>query len=157
SEIQLLAFLFPDVTSDILQSLVNDAQQCGAFPKWSQNNVEDNVMAGDPGSLIVANGYAFRATHFSTMAALDVMRNMSMNTKAACNNATELPALLDYTALGYTSGPTWSASDTYEYAVRDFAVSQFAHAVGDDDLARVVRARSAYWRNLLNANGLIEP
>jgi predicted alpha-1,2-mannosidase len=153
---QLSALLFPDVTSDIVQSLINDAQQCGAFPKWSQNNVEDDVMAGDPGSLIVANAYAFGATGFDTQAALGIMRNMSY-TQAACNGAVELPALNLYMGLGYTAGPNWSASDALEYAARDFAVSQFAKALGDDDLSRVLRARSAYWRNALHPSGLMEP
>jgi len=153
---QLSALLFPDVTSDIVQSLVNDAQQCGAFPKWSQNNVEDNVMAGDPGSMIVANAYAFGATGFDTQAALEVMRTMSY-TQADCNGAVELPALDQYMGLGYTAGPNWSASDALEYAARDFAVSRYAAALGDDALARVVTARSAYWRNVLHPNGLIQP
>ena len=153
---QLSALLFPDVTSDIVQSLVNDAQQCGAFPKWSQNNVEDDVMAGDPGSLIVANAYAFGATNFDTQAALAIMRDMSF-TPAACNGAVELPALDLYMGLGYSAGPTWSASDALEYAARDLAVSQFAEALGDHALARALRPRSAYWRNALHPNGLMEP
>ncbi len=158
SEIQLVALLFPDVTGDIVQSLVNDAQQCGAYPKWSQNNVEDDVMAGDPGSLIVANAYAFGATNFDTTGALAVMRDMSSNVNAACNGKTELPALNYYGGLGYAAADAgWSGSDVLEYAVRDAAVYQFAHALGDEDLARTVRARSTYWRNELNANHLIEP
>ena len=149
SQVQLGALLFPDVWSDIAQSLVTDAQQCGAFPKWSQNNVEDDVMAGDPGSLIVANAYAFGATTFDTAGALAVMRAMTMHTGAACNGAVEQPALDSYTGLGYVP-PQWSASDTLEYAARDAAVAQFAAHTGDAQLARITAARSTYWHNQLD-------
>jgi predicted alpha-1,2-mannosidase len=160
SQVQLMALLFPDVWSDVVQSLVLDAQQCGAFPKWSQNNVEDNVMAGDPGSLIVANAYAFGAHNFDTKSALEVMRAMSFNINASCNGSVELPALDNYGGLGYTA-VNWSASDVLEYAVRDAAVAQFAKANGDNDLARVIGARAGYWRNQLDSaatpNPSIEP
>jgi predicted alpha-1,2-mannosidase len=151
SQVQLASLLYPDVWSDVVQSLVVDAQQCGAFPKWSQNNVEDNVMAGDPGSLIVANAYAFGATGFDTAGALGVMRAMTMQPGAACNGAVELPALDSYAGLGYV--PTgWSASDTLEYAARDAAVAQFAAALGDTQLARITAARSTYWKNQLDTS-----
>jgi predicted alpha-1,2-mannosidase len=149
SQVQLMALLYPDVWSDVVQSLVTDAQQCGAFPKWSQNNVEDNVMAGDPGSLIVANAYAFGVRGFDTNGALAVMRAMTMQPGAACNGAVELPALDQYAGLGYVT-PGWSASDTLEYAARDAAVAQFAAALGDAPLARITAARSTYWRNQLD-------
>jgi predicted alpha-1,2-mannosidase len=156
SQVQLAALLFPDVWSDVLQSLVNDAQQCGAFPKWSQNNVEDNVMAGDPGSLIVANAYAFGAKNFDTAGALAVMRQMSLVPGTACNGAVELPALDSYIGLGYTP-LNWSASDALEYGARDAAVAQFATALGSSDLARIVTARSGYWRNQLNTSATPNP
>jgi predicted alpha-1,2-mannosidase len=149
SQVQLASLLFPDVWSDIVQSLVNDAQQCGAFPKWSQNNVEDDVMAGDPGSLIVANAYAFGARNFDTAGALDVMRAMSIDPNAACNGKVELPALGSYLGRGFTE-VNWAASDVLEYAARDAAVAQYAATLGDDALARMTAARSGYWRNQLN-------
>ena len=149
SQVQLVSLLYPDVWGDVVQSLVLDAQQCGAFPKWSQNNVEDNVMAGDPGSLIVANAYAFGATHFDTQAAIQVMRDMTLQPGARCNGAEELPALQSYAGLGYVE-TGWSASDTLEYAARDAAIARFATAVGDPQLAAVTAARSSYWKNQLN-------
>jgi putative alpha-1,2-mannosidase len=137
SQVHLMALLFPDVWSDVVQSLVLDAKQCGAFPKWSQNNVEDNVMAGDPGSLIVANAYAFGARDFDTKGAVQVMRDMTLQPGASCNGATELPVLDAYVGMG------------------------FAAAVGDGQLARIAGARSANWRNQLNIavvpNPSIEP
>jgi predicted alpha-1,2-mannosidase len=164
SQVQLAALLFPDVWSDVVQSLVNDAQQCGAFPKWSQNNVEDNVMAGDPGALIVANSWAFGATNFDIPGAVAIMRKQTLDPTTTCKNTNELPDLSDYMGHGYTpyDAPNyWSASDTLEYGVRDAAVARFAAANGDPDLARITTGRSAYWRNMVDTavtpNALIEP
>jgi predicted alpha-1,2-mannosidase len=147
SQVQLGALLFPDLWSDVVQSLVNDAQQCGAFPKWSSANGEDNIMIGDPGSMIVANSYAFGATQFDTQGALAIMRKMTTDPSAACNGTVELPGLFSYASLGYSAG---RPSETLEMAARDAAVARFAAAVGDDDLSRITNARAGLWRAQLN-------
>jgi predicted alpha-1,2-mannosidase len=150
SEIQLLAMLFPDVASDMIQSLVLDAKQCGTFPKWSQNNAECNVMVGDPGSIIVAAGYAFGATSFDTATALGIAKKVGLVAGTQCNGATELDGMNDYRGFGYLSSNVWAgASQTLEYTSRDFAVAQFARALGDTDHARVLMARTAAWKEEL--------
>lgn len=157
SQIQLLAFLFPDVASDILQSFVVDANQCGAFPKWSQNNADANVMVGDPGSLIVANGYAFGARNFDSQRALEIMRTIGSKVGTNCNGALTFSGLDEYLALGYlSSNHGGGASTTLEFNSRDFAVAQFARALGDDDQYRQLRARSSYWQNLIHPGGLLQ-
>ncbi|HEX4457186.1 MAG TPA: GH92 family glycosyl hydrolase [Polyangia bacterium] len=147
SQVQLMALLFPDSWNDVVQSLVNDAQQCGAYPKWSAENGEDNIMIGDPGSMIVANSYAFGATGFDRKTALAIMRKMTLDASAACNGTVELPALSPYESVGFSPG---RPSETLEMAARDAAVARFAAAAGDADLARITAARSAAWRNQLN-------
>lgn len=158
SQVQLLAMLFPAEASDMLQSLVVDAQQCGAFPKWSQNNVETNVMVGDPGSLIISNGHAFGAKNFDTSAALSMMMKVGEAPGARCNGALELPGLASYLAREYIAdleeqGP---ASTTLEYTSRDFAVGKFAEALGDTTTARMMAGRAAYWQSEIHPNGLLE-
>ena len=77
SLIQLKSILNPSETSDMIQSLINDADQCGAIPHWVNDNVEDGVMPGDAGSLIVSNAYAFGARRFDTRSALQHMVKMA--------------------------------------------------------------------------------
>ncbi|MBM4251861.1 MAG: glycoside hydrolase family 92 protein [Deltaproteobacteria bacterium] len=72
TQVQLLAWLWPKEASDMAQSLVVAANECGALPKWSQANGETGVMVGDPGALIVANIHAFGGTSFDTAAALKI-------------------------------------------------------------------------------------
>lgn len=155
SQVQLLALLFPDIASDMMQSLVTDARQCGSLPKWSQNNEETNIMSGDPGALIVASGHAFGATNFDTQAAFASMLHTGSVPNVQCNGHTPLGGLDSYLSLGYVESRHWfGASETLEYAIRDFAVAQFARALGDERHARELLGRSAYWQNVLHPQTL---
>ena len=59
SQLQLLGMLFPEVTIDMAQSLVVDAEQGGGLPVWSAANDEAGTMVGDPSACILASMYAF--------------------------------------------------------------------------------------------------
>ena len=76
SLISLRAVLDPAETSDMMQSLVNDAAHCGALPRWVLNHHETGVMAGPSGIQMVAQGYAFGARAFDAQAALAAMQRM---------------------------------------------------------------------------------
>ncbi|VWM11489.1 GH92 family glycosyl hydrolase [Burkholderia lata] len=159
SFIQLQALLDPVRTSDIVQSLVLDAKACGAFPRWAYFNTETAVMPGDAGSIIVANAHAFGATNFDTQAALSIMKN-STAPGAACAGTPVMGSRADYDRLGYVpssgSGDNQTASNTLEYAVRDFAVSRFATALGDTATAGTLLKSSGNWQNLFD-QGAIQP
>ncbi|SMG00595.1 GH92 family glycosyl hydrolase [Burkholderia singularis] len=159
SFMQLQALLDPVRTSDIVQSLVLDAQTCGAFPRWAYFNTETAVMPGDAGSLLVANAHAFGATNFDTQAALAIMKN-STAPGAACAGSPVMGGRADFDRLGYvpstSADDNQSASNTLEYALRDFAVSRFAMALGDTATAAALLKSSGSWKNLLN-QGAIHP
>jgi predicted alpha-1,2-mannosidase len=159
SQVQLLALLFPREASDMMQSLVNDAEQCGALPRWSQNNTETGVMVGDPGALIVAGGHAFGAQDFDRARALAFMRMTGAGGGSGCNGLHPLGSLASYLGAGYIPADRegGGASTTLEYASRDFAVAQYAAALGDRRTHRALMARATYWRNLLHPSGLIQP
>jgi predicted alpha-1,2-mannosidase len=149
SQVQLVAFLFPDVSSDMLQSLVNDAQTCGYFVMWSQNNADDDVMAGDPGALIVANAYAFGARGFDQKTALQILTHPPAS-NYTCSNPNVLTPGSPYVAQGYLTPSYYggAASSTLELANRDYAVAQFAQAQGDAAHAKVYLGRAGAWKYL---------
>ena len=151
SLIQLKSILNPSETSDMIQSLINDADQCGAIPHWVNDNVEDGVMPGDAGSLIVSNAYAFGARRFDTRSALQHMVKMANIPGTACNNVTTNGGRASYLQTGYITNGEWGqASSTLEYTSSDFAISRFAGALGDTATQRMLLSRSAYWQNLLD-------
>jgi len=152
SLIRLRAILAPSETSDIAQSLVNDAWQGdGHLPRWEQANVDSHGMNGDGGTLMVAEAYAFGATNFDTAGALSAMINGQSRVREG---------LGDYLNLGYVAASTTgnSADITQEYTNADFAIAQFAHSLGDTVDYATYLHRSGNWQNIFNASsGYIQP
>jgi predicted alpha-1,2-mannosidase len=154
TQIALLAILAPSAASDIAQSLVNDAQQGGgSLPRWEQGNADSHGMSGDDGDVIIANAYAFGATNFDTAGAFKAMVG---------GQAQIREGFADYARLGYVpadlSSGLSSASVTLEYANDDFAIAQFAKALGNSSAYNTYLQRSANWLNLLNtASQLVQP
>ncbi|HVB95965.1 MAG TPA: GH92 family glycosyl hydrolase [Nitrososphaerales archaeon] len=146
THMQLLAILAPSTASDIAQSLVNDAQQGdGSLPRWEQANADSMGMSGDGGSVLVADTYAFGATNFDTAGALQAMVGGQSKLREGYT---------DYASLGYVpadSHPGLStASITLEYASDDFAISQFANALGNTTEYSALLQRSGSWQGVFN-------
>lgn len=164
SLIPLQAMLFPNEVSDMMGSLVNDANQCGGtFPMWVHGNSSSPIMPGDGVSIIVAQAHAYGARDFDRAAASKIMRDTAFGRARTCDGVTTLPGLDHYMTKGYipasasVRGPT---SSNMEYTSTDFAISQFVAALGTKDSQLVtggpldeaasLRTRSGNWRNLYN-------
>ncbi|MER8032591.1 lectin [Streptomyces bauhiniae] len=160
SQAQLEALVSPQVASDTAQSMLNDYQQTGIFPKWSENNGESYVMVGDPAAAIIADYYAFGARNFDTSAALAGLLKQA----STANN--------DRPGLNYLDNPGYEPHDgsygccnfygpvatTLEYNTADFALSAFAGALGDSGSQKTYAHRAQDWRNVLNpASGFVQP
>jgi predicted alpha-1,2-mannosidase len=141
----LVSLIAPEVMTDIVKSMVLDGQQGGLLPKWSQQSIEDFVMPGDPGPIIVDEAYQFGVRDFDTAAALALMK------KSATGGATQGYVLrgneATYEAQHYIAG---NPSETLEYANSDFAISRFAKALGDTATYQTYATHSQYWRSLFN-------
>ncbi|NIF53041.1 GH92 family glycosyl hydrolase [Burkholderia sp. Ax-1724] len=153
SQMPLRAMLFPTETSDMVQSLLNDADQCGAIPRWVNDNYDSGTMVGDGGTNIVATAYAFGAQKFDTTGALNhIMAQLNTNNLAVCKNSGGSTIGVNggrstYLKFGYiTSGESAIASSSLEYNQTDFAASQFAAALGNTWMAKQALGRSAGWQ-----------
>ncbi|WP_051951562.1 GH92 family glycosyl hydrolase [Actinacidiphila yeochonensis] len=170
SEIPLLATLLPKQTSDMVQSLLNDAEQGGWLPKWPNGNTETGVMNGDAADPIIAEAYTFGARDFDTKAALKAMVKgaTAVPTKDQLGQGwyEERPQSADYQKLGYVpndsstnnSAVTNGASETLEYALDDFSIAKFAQATGASSTYRTFLDRSQNWTKLFNTgSGYLQP
>jgi len=166
TQIPLVAILFPDRASDMVQSLVVDAKESGWLPKWSQAATHTNVMVGDPADPIIASAYALGARRFDTAAALDAMVKGATRYERAETDRwryVERPGNVEYQTLGYVPheedvlgatpiaavtpfvdpGLVWgSAATTLEYTVADCAIAQFASALSKEDVAATFLKRA---------------
>jgi predicted alpha-1,2-mannosidase len=169
SDIPLLAMVEPRRTGDMATSLLDDADQMGGWlPKWPVANGESGVMNGDPADPILADAYAFGATGFDTAHALRTMVHGAESTGGTAGQGwyVERPNLTAYLSGGYVpnigsdsiSPVPNGASETLEYALDDFAVSQLAASLGQKDTAGRFLGRSQNWANLFDtATGYVRP
>ncbi|MEE6175434.1 GH92 family glycosyl hydrolase [Mycobacterium sp. 050134] len=154
----LQALLYPERAADMAQSLVNDAEQSGALPRWAFANAATGEMTGDNVVPLIANFYAFGARDFDTGTALRYMVDAAEHGGVGLNGYVERPGIDTYLALGYapqsaafrTDARIAGASITLEWSVDDFAISRFAGSLGDAATAAAFQDRSQYWQNLFN-------
>jgi predicted alpha-1,2-mannosidase len=167
SEIPLLATIDPQRASDMATSLLNDAAQMGALPKWPVANGESGVMNGDAADPILADTYAFGARDFSAGTALrDMVKGADGTSAVGQGWYVERPNAAAYIKDGYVpniasdsiSPVPNGASETLEYALDDFSISRLAQDLGQRADASTFTNRSQNWANLFDtADGYIEP
>jgi predicted alpha-1,2-mannosidase len=158
--IQFQALLDATRTSDMAQSLVNDAEQSGWYPRWPAANDVTYVMGGDSPVPVIASAYAFGAQNFDTATALEYMVKAGTTPGVGPHNNSERPYLADYLKLGYVPNDKdeISASRTLEYANDDFAIAQFAKETGHAGEYKAFLKQSENWKNLLDPEtGWIRP
>lgn len=162
----LQAMLFPDRASDMAQSLVTDAAQSGALPRWPLANSATAVMTGDNVVPLIVNLYAYGAQDFDVEAALRFMVNAATVGGVGLNGYVERPGIVTYLQHGYAPNTEEfrggnglvGASVTLEWSVDDFAIARFAESLGDNATAAEFQRRAQYWRNLFNPiTGYISP
>jgi predicted alpha-1,2-mannosidase len=155
SESQLLAVLAPAEMSDIANSMMQFAQQGGAWDRWTVANDFTGVMNGDPYHIIVSNAYAFGAKNFDAKTAELLMLKGATQVTDGSTGYVERPGLGSYQKLGYVPG---AAADTLEYTSADFAIAQLAQRLGDSATYNQFMQRAQNWQNLYNpGTGYLEP
>ncbi len=176
SQIPLLALLAPDRASDMMQSLVRNAQESGWLPRWSIAAAHTNVMVGDPAPAMIAGAHAFGARDFDETAALaamlkgatdPVLQNGHVQRQGLAgylahgwvpHDGTETSSGASSSMFGTPDGVWGSAATTLEYATADFAIARFAAALGDGATCRTYLARAGGWASLFNpATGYLQP
>lgn len=139
TQVPLLAWLRPDVASQVVRSLLRDARQGGAFPRWPVVAEDSGVMDGDPAGPIAAGAWAFGARDYPLDEVVDRLARQPRAGRA------------DHRRLGWVPG---NGAATLEYAAADFAISRLAAAAGRPGVAARFRASSGTWRTLLDGDRL---
>ncbi len=135
-----LAALTAPEANDIAESMVLDGQAQGSLPRWTDQHKEDFIMNGDPGAAIVASLYAFGARNFNTSAALSIMYTCAT---VSCPVRAVQPQLNSTHYLEDTS-------ESLEMNASDFAIAQFAKALGDTAKYNTMMTHSQWWINVFN-------
>jgi predicted alpha-1,2-mannosidase len=164
--VQLHALIAPRETSDMMQSLVVDAEQSGWLPKWPLANDVTAVMGGDNPVPLITTAYAFGARSFDARAALNYMIKAATQPGTGMHGYVERPRLVEYLARGYVpitsfqwdNGMTGATSASLEYVTDDFCVAQLAAALGDERAHATFMRRAQNWQDLFDPEiGFIRP
>lgn len=165
SYLQLIALINPDLANDFAISLLNQAEQSdGKWDRTTHISGLIHTMNGDDADPAIADLVAFGVKNFDAKGALESLaRAASIETaddrdKSGCPTSCvgQRPSLGDWVRLHYiplqASPRDGVVSDSLEYATDDFALSELARRLGDNQRYRLFLARSAYWQNLFNPN-----
>ena len=150
---QLQAMLDPAAASNMARSLVNYYAENHVLPQWGYLSLDNYVMAGDPADAIIADYYAFKARRFPVRTALD-----DMLAQATTDN-TVRPGQLAEEKYGYLPQDGdygcchlhGVVAAQLEYDNADFALSQYAAALGNKAAAAVFQTQAGDWTNLLDS------
>ncbi len=162
SHAPLMAMLTPAASSDVMQSLVNYAAQDasvrpagGGLPRWEQINTNSGGMVGDGDDTIIATAYAFGANQFDAKGALAAMDKGASQPGTTSDGHPVRGGLEQYASLGYIPD---AAATTLEYCGDDFALAEFAKALGDETKHAAYLQRAQNWEKLFNPElGYIVP
>jgi predicted alpha-1,2-mannosidase len=159
SEIQLESLLAPRQVGNMVQSLVDAAEQGGWLPKWAIVGGDESQMNGDSADPVIADAYAMGARNFDVATALRLMVKGATENETGHGLQIERQYLgqyltqhyvnatsLDLTSIDYSIG----GSVTLEYAIDDFAIARLAEAVHDAPLASAMMRRTANWEYEFN-------
>ena len=159
SQAQMLALIAPDEASEMMQSLVADAEQCGAFPHWVDGSEDTTPMEGDHALNVIAGSHAFGATKFDLMKARKFTMQSVNDPASACNDKPSVGKLnLDnYRKLGYIPFEEngWHASSsTLEMITSDRSAAAFLNRLptreADSALIASLIERSKNWNNIFD-------
>jgi predicted alpha-1,2-mannosidase len=160
SAAQLQAMLTPTQASDQAQSQLNYYKQNGIIQQWGYLHLDNWVMAGDPGTAIIADYYAFGARGFDTKTALaDMLKQATTVNHVRPGAALEQKYgyLPENGAYGCCNAHG-QVSSLLEYDSADFALAQFARALGDTKNAAALQKRANNWVNVFDGStGLLTP
>ena len=146
NKLVLLAMLRPEVTGDVIQSMIVKGEESGFLPTF---------FHGDHAAPFVANAYAQGIRNF------DVGRAYAMLLKNAYETGGTRPRIDQYLAHDYVpeeavvnpvveTVAAAGVSKTLEYALDDYSLAQLARAQGDDVHYRELLARGQNYRNVFD-------
>lgn len=148
----LYHLLAPERGLDAVRSLHAMAQQRGVFPKWPMALGDTGSMVGAGAEVVLADAWARGVKDFDGAGAYDLLRAAALGATAPAAGRGGREGVEAYDALGYVPGTRGgSVSVTCEFAQDDFALGNFAEALGRTDDAQRLHARAKQYPRLYDA------
>ncbi|NQZ80425.1 MAG: glycoside hydrolase family 92 protein [Colwellia sp.] len=155
----LLSLLYPEIQSEMVNTMVDMAKESGWLPKWELLAMETNVMVGDPATPVIADTYLRGITDFDVDAAYQFAKKAALTTK---HNLLR-PENKKYSELGYVpidGEDKWggTVSTSLEYYIADWNLAQLAKALGHEKDYQLFLQRSMNYKKLFDSEtGMLRP
>lgn len=158
----LLSILYPQQTGEMIQSLVDKYEDGGWLPIFPCWNSFTSEMIGDHCASLIADAYLKGIRNFDIGKAYEALHKNAFeqpNTYEDYQDGKGRRALWAYQKYGYIplEDPVSEAyhrgeqtSRTLEYAYDDYCVAKMAEALGHQEDARLLFARSLNYKNVIN-------
>ncbi|MFT5757628.1 MAG: putative alpha-1,2-mannosidase [Alteromonadaceae bacterium] len=155
----LLSLLYPEIQSEMVNTMVDMAKESGWLPKWELLGMETEVMVGDPATPVIADTYLRGITDFDVDAAYKFAKKAATTTE---HNLLR-PENKQYTELGYVpidGEDKWagSVSTSLEYYIADWNLAQLAKVLGHQEDYQYFLNRSMNYKKLFDTKtGMLRP
>jgi len=148
SQAQLLALTHPKVAADVAESIVLMTKQTGTWVDGPTYNIAQARMAADSLPVAVASIDDFGITDYDRQGALDSL----LATQVLPGDRSTRPDAYQYFATGIVenSKGNFATARVLEYSVEDFAISELAQRLGDDEAHDRFIARAQSWQNVFD-------
>jgi predicted alpha-1,2-mannosidase len=147
----MMALLYPERLTEILNAWVNAYKEGGWFPQFPCPGYR-NCMTGSPTDFVFGDAVAKGITGFDVQAAFAGLKKHATQVVAP-GLGYGRPAVNEYQKLGYIpyEAVAGSVAETLDSAYGDFCIAQVAHAAGLPDQAAIFEKRSQNWRTIFDA------
>jgi predicted alpha-1,2-mannosidase len=146
----MMALIYPERLTEILQAWVNAYKEGGWFPQFPCPGYR-NCMTGSPTDFVFGDAVAKGITGFDVPAAFEGLKKHATQ-PVAPKLGYGRPAVAEYLKLGYIpfGAVAGAAAETLDSAYGDFCIAQVACAAGKPDEAAAFEQRSRNWRNIFD-------
>ena len=144
---QLLTLVYPERQMEMVQTMLDMYREHGWLPKWELYGRETLTMEGDPSIPVIVDTWMKGLRDFDVELAYEAMYKSA--TYPGEKNLMR-PDNDDYLGLGYVALREEfdnSVSHALEYYIADFALSEFAKALGKKEDAKLFYNRSLNYKN----------
>lgn len=159
-----LCLVYPERMTDMLKSMEKYIDGRGVLPKWALTSDELHVMIGDPGAIVFTDAYLRGLHDFDTGKVLNAMLRSANDTSNVYGMRPGNAQFLKYGYIpddnrgdqkewtGHTAYKVWgSVATSLEYNMADFAISQFAGALGEKEIRDDFLQRSKGYQHFFDA------
>ncbi len=141
------ALAYPEIQSDMVQSMLDMYEEGGWLPHWELISVEKGVMNGDPAPVVIADSYLRGIRDFDVEKAYEAMLHNAEHLDAIEEIRRDNKNYLDHNGyLVQDNERVWGVvATTQEYNFSDWNIAQMAKAMGkDNDYERFMKRSEGY-------------